>query len=87
MPESVVGRKKIYIFWVLELMNYKSNAILNLQFQINFRLTGFEVLTAVAMNTSFFWNIMPCSQVKVNRRFGGIRRLHLQGRRIFNARK
>jgi hypothetical protein len=32
-------------FWVLELMNHKSNAILNLQFPINFRLTGFEVLS------------------------------------------
>jgi hypothetical protein len=31
---------------------------------------GFEVLTAVVMNSSVFWDIMPCSPLKVNRRFG-----------------
>jgi hypothetical protein len=35
---------------------------------------GFEVLTAV------FWDIIPRSLLKVNRRFGGAYRLHLQGR-------
>jgi hypothetical protein len=39
---------------------------------------GSEVLTAVAMNNSVFWDIM----LKVNRHFGGIYRLHLQGLRI-----
>jgi hypothetical protein len=29
---------------------------------------------------------MPCSPLKVNRRFGGTYRLHLQGRRINQAR-
>jgi hypothetical protein len=32
---------------------------------------GFEVLTAVTMNSTILWNIAPCSQLKVNRRFGG----------------
>jgi hypothetical protein len=27
-----------------------------------------------------FWDIMPCSPLSVNRRFGGAYRLHLQGR-------
>jgi hypothetical protein len=31
----------------------------------------FEVLTAVIMNTYIFWDITPCSPLKVNRRFGG----------------
>jgi hypothetical protein len=43
---------------------------------------GFEVLTAVIMYTDIFWDIMPCSQLKANRRFGGTHGLHLQGRKI-----
>jgi hypothetical protein len=31
---------------------------------------------------SVFWDITPYNPVKVNRRFGGIRRLRLQDRRI-----
>jgi hypothetical protein len=41
---------------------------------------GSEVLTAVVMKTSVFWDITPCSPLKVNGRFGGTYRLHLQGR-------
>jgi hypothetical protein len=41
----------------------------------------FEVLTAVLMKSSVLWGITPCSPLKVNRRFGGTCRLHLQGRR------
>jgi hypothetical protein len=47
---------------------------------------GFEVLTAVVMKSSTFWDIMSCSQLKVNRRFGGIGPLPLRGRRISKAR-
>jgi hypothetical protein len=42
---------------------------------------GFEVLTTVVMKGINFWDITPCSPLSVNRRFGGIYRLHLQGRR------
>jgi hypothetical protein len=34
------------------------------------------------MNTSVFWDITPCSPLKINRRFVRTRRLHLQRRRI-----
>jgi hypothetical protein len=34
----------------------------------------------IYVNCSIFWDITPCSLVKVNRRFGGTYRLHLQGR-------
>jgi hypothetical protein len=34
----------------------------------------------------FFWDITLCSPLKVNRHFGGTCRLHLQGRRISQAR-
>jgi hypothetical protein len=30
---------------------------------------GFEVLTAVVIKSSILWDIMPCSPLKVNRRF------------------
>jgi hypothetical protein len=40
---------------------------------------GFEVLTAVVMKSSVFWDITPCSPLKVNRCFGGTYRIHLQG--------
>jgi hypothetical protein len=33
-----------------------------------------------------FWDITPCSLLKVDRRFGGIYRLHLQCRRVSQAR-
>jgi hypothetical protein len=36
--------------------------------------------------SSFFWGISPCRQLKVNWLFGGTCRLHLQGRRISQAR-
>jgi hypothetical protein len=39
-----------------------------------------KIVTAVVMKSSIFWDITSCSPVKVNRRFGGTYRLHLQGR-------
>jgi hypothetical protein len=47
---------------------------------------GFEVLTAVVMKSSVFWDITPCSSLKVNRCFGGTCRLHLQDRIISQER-
>jgi hypothetical protein len=47
---------------------------------------GFEVLTAVTMKNSIFWDITPHSPVKVDRRFGGTYCLRLQGRRVSEAR-
>jgi hypothetical protein len=35
----------------------------------------FEVCTAVIMKSTIFWDITPCSPLKVNRRFGGVYRL------------
>jgi hypothetical protein len=36
--------------------------------------------------STLFWDITPCSPLKVNRHFGGIYCLHLQGRRKSRAR-
>jgi hypothetical protein len=49
-------------------------------------VVGFEVVTAVVIKNSFFLDITPCSPLKVNCSFGRTRRLHLQGRRINQAR-
>jgi hypothetical protein len=48
---------------------------------------GFEVLTPVVMESSIFCDITPCNPLKVNRRFRGTCRLHLQYRRISQAKK
>jgi hypothetical protein len=40
---------------------------------------GFEVLTAVIMESAIFRDVAPCSLVGVYRRFRGINWLHLQG--------
>jgi hypothetical protein len=36
----------------------------------------------VALNSTIFWDITPCSPLNFNLRFGETYRLHLQGRRI-----
>jgi hypothetical protein len=43
---------------------------------------GFEVLTPVVMRGTIFWDITPCSPLKVNRRFGGTHRILPEGRRL-----
>jgi hypothetical protein len=35
---------------------------------------------ALTLQITIFWDITPCSPLKVNRRFGGTYRIHLQGR-------
>jgi hypothetical protein len=35
-----------------------------------FILVGIEVLTAVVMNSTIFWDITTCNPLSVNRRFG-----------------
>jgi hypothetical protein len=46
--------------------------------KIRDKYIGIEVLTAVVMKSSIFWDITPCSTSKAGRRFGGIC-LHHQG--------
>jgi hypothetical protein len=46
----------------------------------------FDVLTAEVMKRSIFWDIMPCSPLKVNRIFGGTCRFHHQGRKMSQVR-
>jgi hypothetical protein len=51
------------------------------QFKMAKRVVGFEVFTAVVMNSIIFWDMTPCSPLSFNRRFGRKYRFHLQGRR------
>jgi hypothetical protein len=60
-------------------------AVMFPNFDRNFN-SGFELLTAVVMKSTIFWDITPCSPLSVNRRFGGTYRIHLQGRIICRAR-
>jgi hypothetical protein len=46
-----------------------------------------SVLNLLLTKNSIFWDITPCSQLKVNRCFAGTCHLYLQGRRISQARK
>jgi hypothetical protein len=45
-------------------------------------LVGFQVLAAVVMNSTTFWDITPYSPLKVNGHFGGIYRLHPEGNQV-----
>jgi hypothetical protein len=54
--------------------------------RVNLNLVGFEVLTAAVMKIIIFWDITPCSPLKVNWRFGRTFRLLLQGRGISQSR-
>jgi hypothetical protein len=58
-----------------------------LGFPSNMRPVGLEVLTAEVRKSSVFLDITTCSPMKVSWRFGGTHPLHLQGRRISQARK
>jgi hypothetical protein len=40
----------------------------------------------MVMKSSVFWDVRPCSLLKVSQSFGGTRHLHLQGQRISQAR-
>jgi hypothetical protein len=46
---------------------------------------GFKDLTPVVMKSSVFWNITPCSPLKIKGRFGGTFLLNLQLQRISQA--
>jgi hypothetical protein len=53
----------------------------------NFSVQGFLVLTVVVMKSAIFWDTTPYSSFSVNRLFGGIYRLHLQGPKINLSKK
>jgi hypothetical protein len=48
---------------------------------------GMKLYKVSYIKSSVFWDMMPCSPLEVNRRFGVTSRLHLRGRRISQGRK
>jgi hypothetical protein len=48
-------------------------------FIIMFLYMRFQVLTVASIKFRVFWNVAPCSQVDVDRRFRGVYCLHHQG--------
>jgi hypothetical protein len=54
---------------------FPSSAVVQMGF------VGFEVFTAVIMKNAVFWDVVPCRSC-MNRHFGGVYHLHLQGRKI-----
>jgi hypothetical protein len=75
-----------YVFFLLLVVNVFRSIVLRIMVRNLPFLVGFEVLTVVVMKSTIFWDTMPCSALKINGRFGGTYRLHLQGRRISPAR-
>jgi hypothetical protein len=69
---------------IVILINYADAKwiVLETLMKQNIGHVGFEVLTAVVMKSTVFWDITPCSPLKANRRFGGTYRLHLHGRNM-----
>jgi hypothetical protein len=59
----------------------------NLTSNLKRKLCPFWCTIMVELKSSVFWDIMLRSPLKVNRCFGGTCRLHLQGRRICQARR
>jgi hypothetical protein len=53
--------------------------------EIENKCLRFEVLTALIMKGSVFWDITPCSPLEANKRFGETWCLHLRDRRVFQA--
>jgi hypothetical protein len=77
----------------LTLVEWGGYEILKVNFNDNLSFTdycnifvGFEVLTAVIMKASIFWDTAPFSKFKVNWLFGGISRLCLQDWKVIKAR-
>jgi hypothetical protein len=97
MLSSTPKSPKLYIFLKFYNLNFVCiltfryvlhlSPILSYWIYIRLRiLVRFEVLIAMVMKCTIFWDITQCIPLKVNRRLGGTYRLHLQGRRISRAR-
>jgi hypothetical protein len=69
----------IILLFILVHGRHVRPAVVTSSALVSFKFVGFEVLTPVVMKSSTFWDITPCSPLKVKVHFGGICRLQLQG--------
>jgi hypothetical protein len=68
-----------YWSWHLSGLNKGNRTSHTLAIPNKLRNVGFQTLTAVIMKSTIFWDITPCSPLKVKGRFRGAYCLHLQG--------
>jgi hypothetical protein len=81
------GEPEKYVY-ALTFNPFKTPENRRVFFKKIFSNVGFQVLTALVVKSTIFWDTTPYSPFSVNRRFGGTYRLHLQGRRNkFSKRK
>jgi hypothetical protein len=66
---------------ILILSSHARLSFPNVSFlRVQLPFVGYGDLSAVIIKSYLFWDIALCSQMKFNRRFGGICRLYFQGR-------
>jgi hypothetical protein len=78
--------KKFCFYKTQKLIHYPVDNIPPDPFVITLINVGLEVLKAVVMKNSIFWDVKLCGPLKVNGSFGGTCRLHLQCRSISQVR-
>jgi hypothetical protein len=69
-----------------EPQKINSHISLELKYSVQFSRVSALIPTNVSIKSSVFWDIMPCSPFKVDRRFGGICHFHLHCQRKNEAR-
>jgi hypothetical protein len=80
VPQFLTYEKLCTLMW-RKLLERKMGMVLKCVACIQEAYIGSEVLAAVVMNNSIFWDVTPCSPLKVNRRFEGIPKLHVPPKR------
>jgi hypothetical protein len=79
----MLGTSSVAYWWLLK----KDSTAYGVSYQFYENMKLFlEAELSYVLKNSIFWDITPCSPLNVNRRFGGMFRLRLYGRRISQAR-
>jgi hypothetical protein len=76
---SDFGMAKFYQEQLMSGPLLKNRKLENMQIDTLIKIDNVEEKTE--MKNIIFWDMTPCSQLNVNRRFGGTYHLHLQGQR------
>jgi hypothetical protein len=84
--EAASSSKTMYLFTKLHGVTSQKTSFSNLICGCVDRIKLHTSNLIIVKRNSIFWDTTPCSPLKVNRRFGGTCRLHLQSRKISRAR-